>query len=224
MILCYLLFFFFSLILLKPPLNSCGLSQLNVQRMRYLPSREPGTCILCHSIYLQVIKVHWFKQRTTDESLLQKSKRFRSLCRLRIPVKIVPRTPVMLGPRLYSRIETARHLVRSDFLQRSTQNFEIRRRVPRVKKNWRNSNRTHTSLSTCRSADAMFTLTCLHQSLSLSLYICKHGLNPDQTRMVFRIECFVNLKSVKTVECATLSYKSWCARKVWVLGPHRKQL
>ena len=35
---------------------------------------------------------------------------------------------------LYSRIETARHLVRSDFLQRSTQNFEIRRRVPRVKK------------------------------------------------------------------------------------------
>ena len=52
---------------------------------------------------------------TTDESLLQKSKRFRSLCRLRIPVKIVPRTPVMLGPRLYSRIETAGHLVRSDF-------------------------------------------------------------------------------------------------------------
>ena len=35
---------------------------------------------------------------------------------------------------LYSRIETARHLVRSDFLQRSTQNFDIRRRVHRVKK------------------------------------------------------------------------------------------
>ena len=33
---------------------------------------------------------------------------------------------------LYLRIETARHLVRSEiFLQRSTQNFEIRRRVPR---------------------------------------------------------------------------------------------
>ena len=39
-----------------------------------------------------------------------------------------------------------------------------------------------------------FTLTCLHQSLSLSLSFCKHGLDPDQTRMVFRIECFVNLK------------------------------
>ena len=33
---------------------------------------------------------------------------------------------------LYLRNETARHLVRSDFLQRYTQNFEIRRRVPRV--------------------------------------------------------------------------------------------
>ena len=34
----------------------------------------------------------------------------------------------------------------------------------------------------------------MHQCLSLSLYICKHGLDPDHTRMVFRIECFVNLK------------------------------
>ena len=34
---------------------------VNVQRVRYSPSREPGTCILCHSIYLQVIKVHLFK-------------------------------------------------------------------------------------------------------------------------------------------------------------------
>ena len=100
---------------------------------------------------------------------------------------------------LYSRIETARHLVRSDFLQRS-----IRRRVPRVKKNDEiQKEHTHLSLSlslslsNCRSADGMFTLMCLHQSLSLSLsltHICKHGLDPDQTRMVFRIERFVNLK------------------------------
>ena len=54
----------------------------------------------------------------------------------------------MLGPRLYSRIETARHLVRSDFLQRSTQNFEIRRRVPRVKKTDEiQKEHTHTPLS-----------------------------------------------------------------------------
>ena len=31
-------------------------------------------------------------------------------------------------------------------------------------------------------------------SLSLSIYICKNGLDPDQTRMEFRKECFVNLK------------------------------
>ena len=55
-------------------------------------------------------------------------------------------------------------------------NFEIRRRVPRVKKIWRNSKSTHASLSlsTCRSADGIFT------------FICKHCLDPDQTRMVFR--------------------------------------
>ena len=31
-------------------------------------------------------------------------------------------------------------------------------------------------------------------SLSLSIYICKNGLDPDQTRMEFKKECFVNLK------------------------------
>ena len=37
---------------------------------------------------------------------------------------------------------------------------------------------------------------CMYQSLSLSLsiYICKNGLDPDQTRMEFKTECFVNLK------------------------------
>ena len=55
----------------------------------------------------------------------------------------------MLGPRFYSRIETARHLVRSKKnLQRSTQNFEIRRRVPRVKKTDEiQKEHTHTHLS-----------------------------------------------------------------------------
>ena len=61
------------------------------------------------------------------------------------------------------------------FLQKSTQNFEIHRRVPRAKKNkltkFKKNTHTHLSLSlsTCRSADAIFTLMCLHQSLSLSL-------------------------------------------------------
>ena len=114
-------------------------------------------------------------------SSFRKPKRFRSLCRLRIPVNIV------LKDISYDQI----------FLQRSTQNFEIRRRVPilikeKTEKIQKEHTHTHISLSPCQSADAMLTLTCLHQSPSLS--ICKHGLDPDQTRMVFRIECFVNLK------------------------------
>ena len=81
-------------------------------RVRYLPSREPGTCILCHSIsqftykskkstdlnysISRVSYVH--SSRATDESLhyfvlpSEKPKRFRSLCRLRIPANIVSRT------------------------------------------------------------------------------------------------------------------------------------
>ena len=37
---------------------------------------------------------------------------------------------------------------------------------------------------------------CIYHSLSLSLsiYTCKNGFDPDQTRMEFRKECFVTLK------------------------------
>ena len=89
------------------------------------------------------------------------------------------------------------------FLQRSTQNFEIRRRVPRVKKQQQSDEiqkeHTHTSLSllSIRRCNVYFDVPApvsLSLSLSLPLYICKHGLDPDQTRMVFWIECFVNLK------------------------------
>ena len=39
-------------------------------------------------------------------------------------------------------------------------------------------------------------MMCMYQSLSLSLsiYICTNDLDPDQTRMEFKKECFVNLK------------------------------
>ena len=45
-------------------------------------------------------------------------------------------------------------------------------------------------------------MMCMYQSLSLSLsiYICKNGLDPDQTRMGFKKECFVNLKFVHAIE------------------------
>ena len=68
--------------------------------------------------------------RTTNESLHYfVLPRFRSLCRLPIPANIVPRTR-----------DCTQELIPLDisydqiFLQRSTQNFEIRRRVSRVKK------------------------------------------------------------------------------------------
>ena len=57
---------------------------------------------------------------------------------------------------LYSRIETARHLVRSDFFAKIFTNFEIRRRVPRVKKRNDEIQKEHTHT---------------HISLSLSLYL-----------------------------------------------------
>ena len=50
------------------------------------------------------------------------------------------------------------------------------------------------SLSTCRSVDALwFSRNDVHVpvslSLSLSINICKNGLDPDQTRMEFKKEC-----------------------------------
>ena len=83
--------------------------------------------------------------------------------------------PSNLGPRLYSRIDTARHLVRSDFfLQRSTQNFEIRRRVSRVKKQTDEIQKEHTlSLSlylSIRRCNVYFDVPApVSLSLSLSL-------------------------------------------------------
>ena len=48
-------------------------------------------------------------------------------------------------------------------------------------------------------------MMCMYQSLSL--HICKNCLDPDQTRMEFRKECFVNLKSCacdrKYAKCCT---------------------
>ena len=96
---------------------------------------------------------------------------------------------------LYSRIETARHLVRSVFLQRS-----ICRRVPRVKKKTDEIQKEHTHLTLSLSLSLSLSIRRWNvyfdvpAPVSLSLSLCKHGLDPDQIRMVFRIERFVNLK------------------------------
>ena len=46
---------------------------------------------------------------------------------------------------------------------------------------------------------------CMHQSLSLSfsIYNCKNGLDPDQTRKELREERFANLKKLHYAKCRT---------------------
>ena len=81
---------------------------------------------------------------------------------------------------------------------------------------------THLSLSLSLSLSLLVDLSmhfdfpermCMYQSLSpslsLSIYICKNGLDPDQTRMEFRKECFGNLKICacdrKYAKCRTIA-------------------
>ena len=76
------------------------------------------------------------------------------------------------------------------FLQRYTRNFEIRRRVLRVKKN-DEIKKEHLSLSLSLYLSMHFDFPermCMYQSLSLSLsiYICKNGLDPGIQERMFR--------------------------------------
>ena len=125
--------------------------------------------MLCYTIYLQVVKVHLFNysisrvsyvhsSRTTDESLhFWKSKYFRKPKRIRAPMP-TSTSKQSLKDLSYDQILFAKICRR---------NFEIRRRVLRVKK-WRNSERTHTHLDPPMHFDFPERM-CMHQSLSLSL-------------------------------------------------------
>ena len=177
--------------------------------MRYSPSRELGTCMLCHSIYLQVIKVHGFKLfdkpgllcslvsdyrwiTTLFCSSFRKPKRFRSFCPLGIPVNIVLKN----WNRKTSR--TIRFFCKD---LHKTLKYVDSSQSKKTTTIWRNSKRTLSlslSLSLSLLVDppmqCLLWCACTSLSLSLSLSTCKHGFDPDQTRMVFWIECFVNLK------------------------------
>ena len=109
-------------------------------------------------------------------------------CRPRLPVYIVIQS---LKDISYNQI----------FLQRSTRNFEIRRRVSVLKNDEIQKEHTHTSLSLSLLVDTRMYFDfperiCMHQSpsLFLSIQICKNELDADQTRMEFNKECFVILK------------------------------
>ena len=101
MIMCYLLIFLF---LNHIKTAAKFMRNESVKRPACAPSRGPSSCMLCHSIYLQVIKVYWFKLfdkpgllcwlvsdygwiTTLFRSSYRKPKHFRSLCRLRILLK-----------------------------------------------------------------------------------------------------------------------------------------
>ena len=147
MILCYLLFFLnFNLIktaakFMRNESVKCPARAVFAKsraRHVHIMSLNLLTSHLNYSIS-RVSYVH--SSRTTDESLLHyfvlPSEKQNAFARSADFEFQLISSNFGLGPRLYSRIDTARHLVRSDhffFLQRSTQNFEIRRRVPRVKK------------------------------------------------------------------------------------------
>ena len=165
--------------------SACGIRQVESQARAYYVTpftyKSEKSTDLNYSILCSLASDYWWIT-TLFRSSFRKPKRFCSLCRLRI---------------LYSRIETARHLVRPGFFAKIYTNFKIRRWVPRVKKLTKLKTHTHThththiSLFTCRSADGMFTLMCVHESLSLSLHLqTRFGSRSDpngiQDRMWFR--------------------------------------
>ena len=141
--------------------------------------------MLCHSIYLQVVKVHLFN--------------------LGLPMNRYTFVLPSENQNAFACAPSAQmQFVDRNFLQRYTRNFEIRRRVLRVKKMTK-LKKEHTSislslslsLSICRCTSIFLKgCACTSLSLLLSIYICKNGLDPDQTRMEFRKRMFRQFKNV----------------------------
>ena len=144
--------------------------------------------MLCHSIYLQVVKVHLFNLRLPMNRytfVLPSEIKNAFACS---PSAQMPLLKDISSIRIFCK----------DIL---------RRPVLRVKKMTKFKKNTHLSLSPPLSLSLSLLvdlsmhfdfpeMMCMYQSLSLSLsiYICKNGLDPDQTRMEFKKECLVNLK------------------------------
>ena len=143
--------------------------------------------MLCHSINLQVVKVHLFDPIATLRSSFRKPKRFRllSICANAV-YNVIQSLKDISSIRTFCKDihETLKYV----------DEFSELKKMTKFKKN------TSLSLSLSLLADLSMHFDfpermCMYQSLSLSLslYICKNGLNPDQTRVDFKKECFVNL-------------------------------
>ena len=217
MILCSLLIFLcFNLIkiLLNPPLNAglvskmssvCGNCQLESQA-RASDVTQFTYKSFNHSIS-RVFYVH--SSRTTDESLLLRSsfripKRFRSLS-----ICANAEFDCNTVARKTRTIRFCKDLIRfcKDLHQtlKYVEEFELKK-MTKLKKRVHTHARTHAHSHTSLSLSFSLSLSSICRctlifpegsaciSLSLSIFICKNGLEPDQTRMEFRKECFVNLK------------------------------
>ena len=138
------------------------------------------------------------KPRTTDESLhFRKPKRFRllSICANAVYNVIQSLKDISSIRIFYKDFREALKYV--DEFSELKKNDEIQKE--------------HIYLSLSLSLSMHFDFPermWMYQSLSLSIYICKNSLDPDQTRMEFRKECFVNLK----ICACDMSYKSRWAR------------
>ena len=136
--------------------------------------------MLCHSIYLQVVKVHLFNLGIPMNRYTRIPKRFRllSICANAI-YNVIQSLKDISSIRYFCKDihETLKYVDEFSELK----NDEIQKE--------------HTSLSLLVDLSIHFdfpermSLSCF---VSLSIYICKNGLDPDQTRMEFRKECFVN--------------------------------
>ena len=116
--------------------SACGIHQVESQARAYYVTQFTYKSYKFTDFNYSISRVSYVHSpRTTDESL---------------HYFVLPSENQALQLILYSRIETAKHLVRSDSFAKIYTNFEIRRRVPRVKiqqKLTKFSKNTHTHLS-----------------------------------------------------------------------------
>ena len=145
--------------------------------------------MLCHSIYLQVVKVHVFNLGLPMNRSFRKPKRFRLLFICANAVhNVIQSLKDVSSIRFFCKDihETLKYV---DEFSELKKNDEIQNEHISLSLSLSLS----LYLSICRCT-LIFPKGCAFTSLSLSLsiYICKNGLDPDQTRMEFRKECFVN--------------------------------
>ena len=136
--------------------SACGIRQVESQARAYYVTRFTYKSLKSTDLNYSISRVSCLhSSRTTDESLhyfVLPSEYQNAFARY--PADFEFQLILYLRPSNFGYRDCTQELKPLDisydqifFLQRSTQNFEIRRRVPREKTNWWNSKRTHTHIS-----------------------------------------------------------------------------